>query len=88
MNSNLQSPPPHRYQVGMQVVDYGEKILGNITSFVQEDGRLLAVVNESFEVDLAGAAEVLDLTGIARARNPGLKPSWIQLNALAARTKL
>ncbi|VVE17178.1 MULTISPECIES: hypothetical protein [Pandoraea] len=87
MNSNIQPQKQsvHRYQVGMQVVDSDEKILGEITSLVQEDGRIFAVVNGDYEVDLAGSSEVIDLTGTARAYNPALKPSWIRLNALTRR---
>lgn len=46
MKRDVPHQRPHRFQVGMQVVDAGDKILGDITSIVQEDARLLAVIND------------------------------------------
>ncbi|PNE59594.1 hypothetical protein A8H39_00140 [Paraburkholderia fungorum] len=85
MTSNVQKKIVHRYQVGMQVVDSGGRVLGDMTSVFQEGNRLFAVVNGDYEVDLTGAAEIVDLCGTLRQATPALKDPHIRLGALAGR---
>jgi len=87
MTSNVQQQIQHRYQIGMQIVDPSGQILGEMTSVFQEDGRLFAVVDDNYEVDLTGAAEIVDLCGILKQANPALKDPHIRLGVLAAPAK-
>ena len=84
MTSNVQRQISHRYQIGMQIADLNGQILGEMTSVFQEGGRLLAVVDDDYEVDLTGAAEIVDLCGTLRQVNPALKDPHIRLGVLAA----
>lgn len=85
MTSNIQQHIRHRYQIGMQIVDPSGEILGEMTSVFQEDSRLFAVIDDNYEVDLTGAAEIVDLCGTLRQANPALKDPHIRLGVLAAR---
>ncbi|HJP68012.1 MAG TPA: hypothetical protein VJ846_03835, partial [Sphingomicrobium sp.] len=73
----------HRYTVGTQIVEPSGEILGEMTSVFQEGSRLYAVVDDDYEVDLTGAAEIIDLCGTMRQANPALKDPHIRLGALA-----
>lgn len=88
MTSNFQEKRCHRYQAGTQVVDPSGNILGDISSVFQEGNSLIAVIDDSCEVDLTGAAEVIDLYGTLRQANPALRDPHIRLGALAGGTRV
>lgn len=83
MTRNVEPRICHRYQVGMQIVDPSGQILGDMTSVFQAGSRLCAVVDDDYEVDLTGAAEIIDLCGTMRLANPALKDPHIRLGAFA-----
>ena len=69
----------HRYQLGVQVLDHNENLLGRLTAVKADRDRFVGIVDGKMEVSLAGSSEVVDLMGTARSANPQLDPSWLKL---------
>jgi hypothetical protein len=67
------------YQAGTQVVTKQGQILGTLTEAYNEGGQWFGVINNDYELTLAGSSLVLDLMGTCRAQNPALQAYWLEV---------